>query len=99
MNADARPDIGPIAVDLAGGSALADIDERIAAGRHAHAVWPVQVVPLRLELAVAVEYLDAVVLAVGDIDPAVGVAADVVRHVELAGVGSRFAPRHQQFAV
>jgi hypothetical protein len=40
-----------------------------------------------------------VVLAVGDIDPAVGVAADVVDDVELALAGSGFAPRHQQLAV
>jgi hypothetical protein len=33
----------------------------------------VQVLPLCLEFAVAVEDLDAVVLAVGDIDPAIGV--------------------------
>jgi hypothetical protein len=35
----------------------------------------VQIVPLRLVFAVAVEHLHAVVLAVGDIDPAVGVGA------------------------
>src|SRR6516162_8116881 len=99
MDANARSDIGPIPVDLTGGPALADIDERVAAGRHAHAVRPMQIVPLGLELAVAVEHLDAVVLAVGNVDPTVGVAADVVRNVELAGVGPRLAPRHQQLAV
>ena len=45
------------------------------------------VVPLGFEIAVAVEDLDAVVLPVGDIDPAVRVAGDVVRDVELSGIG------------
>jgi hypothetical protein len=49
----------------------------------------VQIVPLRLVFAVAVEYLDAVVLAVGDIDPPLGVGDDVVDDVELAGIGAR----------
>src|SRR5215472_6165285 len=92
MDADARSDIGPVAVDLARGAAFADIDERVAAGRHAHAVWPVQIVPLGLELAVAVKHLDPMVLAVGDKDPAVRVAADVVRDIELPRVGSGLAP-------
>src|SRR6516162_1556059 len=99
MDADARSDIGPIPVDLTGGPALADIDERVAAGRHAHAVRPMQIVPLGLEPAVAVEHLNPMILAVGDIDPAVGVAADVVRDIELSRVSARLAPRHQQFAV
>src|SRR6516164_6022339 len=86
MNADARADIRPIPVDLTRGAAFADIEERIAAGRHAHAVRPMQIVPLDLELAVSVEHLDPMVLAVGDIEPPVRVAADVVGNIELAGV-------------
>jgi hypothetical protein len=86
------PDIGPILVDLSGGAAFADIDERVAAGRHAHPVRPVQVVPLGFELAIAVEHLDPVVLTVGDIDPTVRVTANIVRNVELARVGAGFAP-------
>ncbi len=57
------------------------------------------VVPLRLVFAVAVEHLDAVVLAVGDIDPAIRVAAHIVGDVELAGIGAGLAPCHQQLAV
>jgi len=52
----------------------------------------VQIVPLGFELAVAVEHLNPVVLAVGDVNPAVGVATNVVRDVELAGIGARLAP-------
>jgi hypothetical protein len=40
-----------------------------------------------------------VVLAVGDIDPAVAIAADVVRDVELTGIGPGLAPRHLQLAI
>src|SRR5215471_15862423 len=99
MDADARAYIGPITVDLARGAAFANIEERIAAGRHAHAVRPMQIVPLGLELAVSVEHLNPMVLTVGDIEPPVRVAADVVRDIELAGVGARLSPRLQQFAV
>ena len=60
---------------------------------------PVQIVPLRLVFAVAVEHLHAVVLAVGDIDPAVGVGDDVVDDVELAGIGAGLAPGLDQLAV
>ncbi len=58
-----------------------------------------QVVPLGLVFAVAVEHLHAVVLAVGDIDIAVGIARDVVHDVELAGIGARFAPAQHQLSV
>src|SRR6266571_4012012 len=61
--------------------------------------WTMHVVPLGLILAVAVEHLDAMVLAVGDIHPAVGVAADVVGNVELARVGAGSSPRAKQGAV
>src|SRR5260370_30197272 len=99
MNAAARPDIGPILVDLAGGAAFADIEERVAAGRHAHAVWPVQIVPLGFELAVAVEHLDPMVLPVVDIDPAIAVAADVVGNVGLSGIVAGLAPGPQELPI
>src|ERR1700721_1109561 len=60
---------------------------------------PVQIVPLRLVSAVAVEHLHAVVLAVGDIDPAVGVSDDVMDDVELAGVGAGLAPGPDPFSI
>src|SRR5205814_9116669 len=88
----------PVAVDLARRPALADVAERVLAARQAHAVRAVQVVPLRLPSAVAVKDLHPVVLAVGDIDPAIRIAADVVRDVELPGIGAGLAPGGQQFA-
>src|SRR5207237_10461590 len=98
MDADARPDIRPVAIDLAARPALADVAERVAPVTEAHAVRAVQVVPLRLPFAVAVEHLHPMVLAVGDIEPALGIAADVVRDVELAGVGAGLDPGAQPFA-
>src|SRR5205823_9094152 len=98
VDADPRANIGPIAVDLALRPTLADVAERARAACQAHAVRPVQVIPLRFPFAVAVKDLNAVVLAVGDVDPAIRVATDVMRDVELARIGAGLAPRAQQFA-
>src|SRR5216683_721211 len=97
--AEPRPEIGAVAVDRLHRTKFADIADRPVRIRHEDPARPVQIVPLRLVLAVAVEYLDPVVFAVGDVDPTIGVGADVVDDVELAGVGAGLAPRHQQLAV
>src|SRR5206468_10792346 len=104
VDADPRPDIRPVAVDLAGRPAFPDIAERPRltrdrAARQAHAVRAVQIVPLRLPFAVAVEHLHTVVLAVGDVEPALRIAADIVRDVELAGIGAGLTPGAQEFTV
>src|SRR5262249_61736912 len=78
---------------------LTDVEAALGPRLHVETGRPMHVDPLRLELAVAVEYLDAMVLAVGDVDPAVSIAADVVRDVELTGIGTRLAPRAEQRAV
>jgi hypothetical protein len=98
-NTDARPEIGDVAVDGSGWADFADVADRLVTVWHVETTRAVQVFPLRFVFAVAVEHLDAMVFAVRDIDPAVGVAANVVDDVELALAGSGFAPRHQQFAV
>ena len=72
---------------------------RLLAAAAMQRAGPVQIVPLGLVFAVAVEHLHAMVLAVGDIDPAVGIGGDVVDDVELAGIGARLAPGLQQLAV
>src|SRR5262249_4326020 len=59
----------------------------------------VHVVPLRLVPTVTVEHLDAMVLAISHVDPALGIAADVVRDVELARIGAWRAPGQPQPAV
>ena len=94
-DADPGPEIGDVAADRGGRTDFTDIANRPVTVGHVHAAWPVQVFPLRFELAVAVEDLDPVVFAVGDIDPAIRVAADVVDDVELALAGAGRAPRHE----
>jgi hypothetical protein len=89
---DARPKIGNITADGGGWADFADVADRLMTVWHVEAARTVQVLPLRLVFAVAVEHLDAMVLTVRDIAPAVGVAADVVDNVELALAGSGFAP-------
>ncbi len=98
-DAETRAEIRHVAVDRLVGAEFADIAERLLAARHVETAGSVEVVPLRLVFAVAVEDLDAVVLAVGDVDPAIRVAADIVDDVELAGIGAGLAPRHNKLAV
>lgn len=57
------------------------------------------VVDLRFVAPFAVKHLHAVVLAIRDINPTVGVAADIVRQVEFARTRSRPAPACQKLAV
>ena len=47
---------------------------------------------LRLEVAVAVEHLDALVAGVGDVDVALRVDRDAVQRVELPGLGAASGP-------
>src|SRR5713101_5322404 len=98
-NTDARAEIRDVAADSCGWADFADVADRLVTIWHVEAARTVQVLPLRLVSSVAVEHLDPVVFAVGDIDPAVGVAADVVRDVELALIGAGLAPGAQPFAV
>src|SRR5882672_2154637 len=98
-NTDTRTEIGNVTADGSGRADFADVADRLVTIRHVEAARAVQVLPLRLVFAVAVEHLDPVVFAVGDIDPAVSVAANIMNDVELALAGSGLAPGHQQFAI
>src|SRR5437763_14028968 len=66
-DSDAGAEIGDIAADRGGRPDLADIKDRLLPVWHAQPTRAVKVLPLGLELAGAVEHLQAVVLAVGDI--------------------------------
>src|SRR5262245_60285531 len=94
-----RAKVRHIAAHRLHGAEFADVADRALAGWHEQAARTVQVVPLRLVLAVAIEHLHAMVLAVGHIHPAIGIAGDVVRDVELARIGARPAPGEEQLAV
>ena len=91
------PRFGYLQVHRHAGAELADDEVRLLAAAAAQRAGPVQVVPLRLVLAVAVEHLHAMVLAVGDVDPAVRVGDDVVHDVELARIGAGLAPGLSSF--
>src|SRR5439155_1908028 len=99
IDADSRPDVGHVVVHAHAAADLADVEAPVRPALHEQARGAMHVVPLRLELAMAVEDLDAMVLTVGDVDPAVDVAADVVRNVELARTGAGLAPRAEERAV
>ena len=63
-----------------------------AAGAH-------EIVPLRLEFAVAVKDLHAMIFAVSDVDPTLVVTGDIVDEIELPRIGTRLAPGEQEFTV
>src|SRR5439155_20087544 len=77
-DANPWPEIGDVAAYGSGRTDFADVEDRLMAVRHAEPAGAMQVLPLGLELAVAVEDLDAMVLTVCDVDPTIGVTADVV---------------------
>src|ERR1700722_10455612 len=81
---DARAEVWDIAVDRFDRTQFPNVADGALSTGHEDATGAVQVVPLGFVFAVAVKYLNAVVFPVGDIDPSVGVAGDVVRDVELA---------------
>src|ERR1700751_6154983 len=88
---DARAQIGDVPAERGRRTDLADIKDRLVPVWHAQPARTMQILPLRLELAVAVEHLNAVVLAVGDMDPAVGATADVVHDGDFTFAGAGFA--------
>jgi hypothetical protein len=98
-DAQARTEIWDLAIDRHAWTKLADNKIRLPAPAAVQRAWPVKMIPLRLVLAVTVEHLDPVVLAIGDVDPAIGVGDDIVHDVELAGIGAGFAPTLDEFAV
>src|ERR1700730_17731983 len=87
-----RPEVRALQINRHRRAELADIADRVPGIVHVEAAGAMQIVPLRLVLSVAVEHLDAMVLAIGDINPAVGVGADVVDDVEFARAGAGPAP-------
>ena len=87
--ADAGADVGIVGVHVQVGGQLADVGEVAVDVQPAGAV---HVDPLLDEGALGVKDLHAVVLAVGDVHPALRVGGDAVHQVELAGIGAVLAP-------
>src|SRR3984957_2157017 len=77
VDADPGPAIRPLDIDRHVRPDLADIEPRmVGAGFHTQAGRAVHVVPLTGILAVAVKHLDAMVLAIGAINPPFRAAPD-----------------------
>src|SRR5439155_26099248 len=64
VDADARPDVRQLLVHRHAAARLADVEARLGTAMQVEAGRAMHVVPLRFVLAVAVEHLDAMVLAV-----------------------------------
>ena len=79
-----RSKIGRLQVDGHARTQFADHEGRRFAAATVKATGPMQIVPLRFIFAVAVEHLHAMVLPVGDVDPAGIVGGDIVGDVAIA---------------
>src|ERR1700687_3198272 len=90
-DAQARTEIRHLTIDRQGGPELANDKIRRLAAAAMQRARAVQIIPLCLVFAVAVEHLHAVVFAIRDIDPSIRIGCDVVDDVELAGIGGRLA--------
>src|SRR5712671_4314644 len=86
-------------VDVVRRIGIGDIKHRIRTRGHADRLGISEIADLRLEGAVVVEDLDAVVVAVGDIDIALRVNRNAADIVELALAGALLAPAFDEFAV
>ena len=67
-------------------------DPQLVVGRDVHALGSPEMGPLAEELAIGIEDLDAIVLAVADIDILVGIDAHDMGGVELTRVRCRACP-------
>jgi hypothetical protein len=99
VDAHSRADVGHVVVHAEAAADLADVESPLGTALEVQARGAMHVVPLGFVFPVAVEHLDAMVLAVGHVHPAVGVAADVMGDVELARIGAGLPPRAKQGAV
>src|SRR3954468_5638746 len=86
-------------VDVVRRVGIGDIKHRIGPGGQADRLRVSEIADLRLEGAVVVEDLDAVVVAVGDIDIALRVDRDAADVVELALSAALLAPALHELAV
>ena len=71
---------------------FADVADLLAARRHAQSAWPMQIVPLSLVDAVAVENLHSVIFSIRHVDPPIKITTNIVHKIELSGVSPGLAP-------
>src|SRR3974390_2805339 len=87
QNAHAGTEVRPIPVaEFLAGRQLGHVE---AAATQTQPAGPVEIAPFRLVFAVTVEHLDPMIFAVGNVNPAAGIAANVVHYIELARSGAR----------
>lgn len=95
-NTDKRANIRKFSVHLQIRSQLTYDTVRTTAGRYGQSAGTVHVVNLRFKATLFIENLNARIFPVSDIDPAVGIAADVVRKIKLSGTRSGRDPTFKQ---
>ena len=88
---DSRAYVGSVAVHGHAPAELADIDTLVVV--YVDGAGPMHVVPNVFDASLAIEDLDAVILAVADVQVAVAVGGDVVDYVELARDLSQARPK------
>ena len=91
----ARAQERDVLVDGERGRQLADVEQAAVVADREEAARPVQVVALPRVAAPVVEDLDAMVLAVRDVDESLGIRRDVVRQVEAPRLRAGLAPREE----
>src|SRR5712692_5388862 len=96
----AWPEIGHVLIHGQSVAELADVEGAAVLGAvHEEAAGAVEIVPLALVPALAVEDLDAMILAVRHIDEPVAIGDEVVGQVEVSRVGAGLTPGHDVLAV
>ena len=98
QNRDAMPKPRRIFI-REGSRKFANIEDLVAAAAHVHTAGAIDVVPHGEEFAFGVEDLDAVVFAVGDIDPVLDIRRNIVRDIKLTRRDPRLTPGEEQSAI
>src|SRR5919107_427719 len=87
------PEIRRILIHRISRPQFADIAEWILASAvHVESARTVHVVPLPFVLAVGIKYLNPIIFAIGDVNPAVSISANIMDDVELPRIGAGLSP-------
>src|SRR5687768_14494812 len=82
-----------------GSREFANVDDLVCSTSHVVTAGAIDVVPHGQELAFVAEDLDALVLAVGDIDAVLGIACDVVRNTKVTWRDAGLTPGEEQATI
>ena len=95
---DTRSKVRKTAVDRQSRTNLTDVEESVG-GAAAQRARSMQVMPLRKRAAIGLKDLNAMILAVGNVQPVTLIAAQVVWQVELARVDATPSERREMAAI